>query len=116
MSLSNLFSHIQNGQRNNLLVIKHPKSKITRAVLKVMLENGYIRGFRDVKEGMGANCKGDAFQKESFEILLKYNQNKPVINKIKLVSKPSRKVFKSLQDIEKLWRFGKNRPSLLGGF
>lgn len=46
MSLSNLFSNIQNGQRKHILVINQPRSKITEAVLKVLQENGFIRGFR----------------------------------------------------------------------
>lgn len=35
------------------------------------------------------------------EILLKYNQDKPLISKIKMVSKPSKRVYKNYCDIKK---------------
>ena len=46
MKLSNLFSHIKNAQKNRILVIEHYKSKNIIAILNVLQEHGYIRGYR----------------------------------------------------------------------
>lgn len=95
MSLSNLFSSIQNGQRKRILVIQQPKSKQVQAVLKVLQENGFVRGFRLTDE-------------LNIEILLKYKNQKPVINKITEISKSSKRVYKSYQDITNLLKIARS--------
>lgn len=83
-TLSNLFSHIKNAQENRILVIEHIKSRTIIAILNVLQEHGYIRGYRFLTQ-----------KPHKLEILLKYNANnqKPVINKIIPLSKPSRRVY-----------------------
>lgn len=96
-SLTRLISHIKNGQKANILIIQAPKSKRNIAFLKVLQDNGFIRGYRDSQD-------------ESFfiEILLKYRDGKPAINDITQISKPSKKVHLSMKDLNPKSKVSKN--------
>lgn len=86
-SITKLINSIQNGQRGRLLSITVPKSKINIACCKLLQENGYIRGYR-----LLAKDASPFFM----QVLLKYIQGKPVVNRIVQVSKPSRRVYLSM--------------------
>jgi small subunit ribosomal protein S8 len=91
-TLSNLFSHIKNAQQNRILVIEHSKSKNIIAILNVLQEHGYIRGYRLIPQ-----------KPYKLEILLKYfsaNQ-KPVINNIIRTSKPGRRLYVGVSQLGK---------------
>jgi small subunit ribosomal protein S8 len=95
--LSNLLSHIKNAQRNRILVIEHPKTKLIIGFLKVLREHGYIRGYRF-----------HSHKPRKIEILLKYRNQAPAVNEIIRISKPSKKLYitvKALADLE-AWSFG----------
>jgi len=81
-SLSHLFSHIQNGQRNRILTVESAKTKLVLAILNILQDHGYIRGYRFHHN---ASTK--------LQILLKYKNQKPAINKIIRISKPSKRVY-----------------------
>ena len=115
--LSNFFSHLKNSQQSRILVIEHPQSKIIMSVLNILQECGYIRGYRLVLE-KSSSIADDIFfdlprlsqrekinDKPSFspeikvEILLKYKNQKPAINQIIRVSKPSKRVYLSVKKL-----------------
>jgi small subunit ribosomal protein S8 len=75
------------------LFVLHPKSKLCSKILNILWEEGYILGYRV-----------SPFNPTMFEIFLKYYKEKPVINKIKAVSKPSLRLYLPL---EELWKFNK---------
>jgi ribosomal protein S8 len=83
--LSNLLSHIKNAQINRILVISHPRTKLIVGFLKVLREHGYIRGYRFHSHWNKPNGK--------IEILFKYRNQTPAINKIMRISKPSKKLY-----------------------
>jgi ribosomal protein S8 len=87
-SLSHLFSHIQNGQRNRILVIESVQTKLIIAILNILQDHGYIRGYR-----FHPNASN------KLQILLKYKNQKPVINKIICISKPSKRVYMSINQL-----------------
>ena len=61
-----------------------PVSKLRGWVLDVLENEGYIRGYARIeKDG----------EKPSFEVELKYFEGAPVIQKIKRISKPGRRVY-----------------------
>jgi small subunit ribosomal protein S8 len=97
-SLTRLISHIKNGQKANILVIQAPKSKINVAFLRVLQDNGFIRGYRE-------NLDDPFF----IEILLKYRDGKPAINDITQVSKPSKRVYLSIKDLNSRNRIYKSK-------
>ena len=97
-SLHKVLSIIKNGQKNNLLVVTCKETKIAIQVLNVLQENGFILGYRYKKEKMEQNRK----TKAEIEILLKYNKEKPVIKSCVLISKPSKKIYKSIKELQSM--------------
>jgi small subunit ribosomal protein S8 len=94
--LSNLLSHIKNGQEGRALVIEFMNSRTVVAVLNILQESGYIRGYRFVPlkaELGGTRCA------RRIEILLRYLNEKPAIGLFKRVSKPSRRIYFDLDAI-----------------
>ena len=79
--LTLLFSHIQNGQNNRLLLVNTSKTKAAIAVLNVLQQNGYIRGYRF-----------DARRPRAIVIMLKYKNQEPAIRRDLFVV-PRNKVY-----------------------
>jgi len=82
---------IQNASERGHEKLKVPHSKLDLAVLESLVKNKYIESA--TKKGRGV--------KRIIEITLKYEDNKPAITGIKLVSKPSRRMYIGYRDIKK---------------
>ncbi len=81
--ISNMLTIIRNGQlakKSNVIVYY---SKIKESIIKILFNEGYIKKYVLLKF---KNLK-------KILIYLKYFLNKPVINKIKRVSKPSLRIY-----------------------
>jgi small subunit ribosomal protein S8 len=94
MSMSDLLSDSLTRLRNAQLS-KHPyavvnSSKLVEAVLKVLKKEGYIEDFQKVEKSKGINV---------IKVDLKYYQGEPVMNSIKRISKPGRRVYKSVENM-----------------
>ncbi len=89
--ISDLITRIRNAQTAFKKTVDSPVSKMREGVLKVLLDEGYIRGYTVVK------C--DDCNRSVFRIELKYYEGKPVICEIKMVSKPGRRFYSSIQDL-----------------
>lgn len=98
-TLSNLFSHIQNGQKSGILIIKHRHSHTIIAILNVLYEHGYIRGYRFCSNRPVGKTP---FIKNQIEILLKYQNRKAAINKLVRISKPSRRIYLSVDQLVRI--------------
>jgi small subunit ribosomal protein S8 len=70
-------------------------SKIVEAIVKILAEKGYIDSYKVVEEG----------NKKYINVVLKYEEvgkkKKPVINEIKRISKPGRRVYKGKEEIKR---------------
>ncbi len=87
--VGDMLTRIRNAQMRGQSVVISPASKMRVRVLKVLEAEGYIRGFTEVeREG-----------RRNLEIELKYYDGTPVIQEIKRVSKPGRRVYSSVGDI-----------------
>jgi small subunit ribosomal protein S8 len=84
-----MFANIKNGQLTNRSFIIQPNKKICQSFLKILWKEGYILGYT-------------LEEKNKLKIYLKYKNNKPVINSIKLISKPSRRIYYSTKQIWKI--------------
>jgi len=89
--LCDMFTRLQNGQKAKKFSILTPQSKLCSQLLDIFYKEGFISGYKISFENP-----------KMFEIILKYYKGKPVINKIISVSKPSKKIYISLQDLWKL--------------
>ena len=76
--ISDMLTRVRNGQERLKREVSMPSSKFKLAVAKILLEEGYITGFK---------VNGDAV-KPVLEIELKYFEGKPVIELLQRVSSP----------------------------
>ena len=85
--ISDLITRIRNGQMVRKSKVVCPSSKLKVSILKVLQEEGYIRGYElsDTEKG------------KELEIALKYFDGKPVIKEISRVSKPGMRVYSSVK-------------------
>ena len=93
-TLGDMLTRIRNGQTTNKKVVDAPASRFRKDVLEVLKREGFIRNFEEKEMRPGINF---------FEIELKYHNGKPVISEIKRVSKPGRRVYSSIKNLQKTY-------------
>ena len=93
-TLGDMLTRIRNGQTTNKKVVDAPASRFRKNVLEVLKREGFIRNFEEKEMRPGINF---------FEIELKYYNGKPVISEIKRVSKPGRRVYSSIKNLQKTY-------------
>ena len=98
MSLNDIvadcLTRIRNAQSARLKTVDVLYSGVNVALLEVLKSEGYISDFavRVVRKGVML-----------LHVKLKYYSNRPVINSIKRVSKPGRRVYWGASDIKKFY-------------
>lgn len=94
--ISDLLTRIRNGQmaKKSFVTLSNSIKKIK--ILDVLKSEGYIKGY---------SVNMNNLNKNNLEIYLKYHKNKPVISKIKRVSRPGLRIYKKSNDL----------PFVLGG-
>ncbi len=90
--IADLLTRIRNGQSSSKEKISLPASKVKAALVKVLKEEGYISDF-SLSEENGHKV---------LVVVLKYYQNKPVIESIKRISRPGLRIYKSKDDLPKV--------------
>src|SRR5690606_30807955 len=91
-TLADMFTRIRNAQMAKKAGVEMPSSTTKAAVAKVLQDEGYIAGYKVVGEA----------GKPVLSIDLKYFEGKPVIERIKRVSTPGLRIYKSAGDIPKV--------------
>ena len=86
-----MFANLKNGQLAKRNFIYHTRKKICEEFLRIMWAEGFISGFTIVPN-----------DSKKLKIFLKYKNEKPVINTIKLISKPSKRIYLSISQIWKI--------------
>ena len=89
--LGDMLTRIRNGQRVNHAQVECPYSKVRESVCNVLQEEGYIRGFST------SELEGN---KKIIIIELKYAEGEGAIREIKRVSKPGRRVYAKIKDLQ----------------
>jgi small subunit ribosomal protein S8 len=90
--ISDMLTRIRNAQMAEKLTVSMPSSKIKAAIAKVLMDEGYVEGFKVI----------DHDGKPTLEIGLKYYADRPVIEKIQRVSRPGLRVYKGSEDIPRV--------------
>lgn len=90
--IADMLTRIRNAQMAEKTIVAMPSSKIKVAIAKVLLDEGYVEGFK-VMENDG---------KPTLEVGLKYYADRPVIEKIQRVSRPGLRVYKGSEDIPRM--------------
>jgi small subunit ribosomal protein S8 len=90
--VSDALTRIRNAgmRRINVATLVHSKS--VEAVANILVEKGYLESTNVVEDGV----------KKTIKVVLKYDDNeKSVINELKRISKPGRRVYKGKEDIKR---------------
>ncbi len=91
--LADFLTRIRNGVRANFEAVEMPLSKIKVSVAKVLKDEGYIRGYQIIDQGVQGTLKID----------LKYGPaNEKVITGIRRVSKPGLRQYSKSGRIPKV--------------
>lgn len=90
--ISDSLTRIRNAAMRKQDVTKLLHAKVVEALLGIFQEKGYIESFKVVEEG----------NKKFINVVLKYDeQGNMVINEIKRISKPGRRVYKGGSEIKR---------------
>jgi len=88
--LGDMLTRIRNALMRNKRTVSTPASALRRRVLEVLKSEGYIRDYAEVEHSTGL---------KELEIELKYYEGDSVIQHIKRISKPGRRVYSGVKDI-----------------
>ena len=93
-----MLTRIRNANLAKHQIVQIPSTKVTRNIANVLLAEGFIESFEELKNGL----------KSSLLLSLKYSgkERTPFITKITRASKPGLRVYSS----------SKKMPRILGGF
>ena len=97
-TIADMLTRIRNANLAKHQIVQIPSTKITRNISQVLLSEGLIESFEELKNGLNS----------SLLLSLKYNgkERKPIIEKIQRISKPGLRVYSG----------SKKMPRILGGF
>jgi small subunit ribosomal protein S8 len=90
--IADMLTRVRNGLSANKKVVQMPHSTQKQAVAQVLKDEGYITGFNaETVDG-----------KPVLNVDLKYYLGKPVIEKIRRISSPGLRVYKSKDELPKV--------------
>jgi small subunit ribosomal protein S8 len=87
-----MLTRIRNAQARKLASVTTPASSLRANVLEVLVKEGYIRGYERHEAAPGI---------PEIKIELKYHEGEPVIRTIKRISKPGRRVYSKVKDLQR---------------
>jgi small subunit ribosomal protein S8 len=88
--LSDMITRIRNGQRARLAKVQAPYSKLLGNVCEVLKREGFIRDWREFEPSKGCRM---------IEVELKYHEGEPAIKEITRISKPGRREYSPIRDL-----------------
>ena len=94
--IADMLTRIRNAQMAGHKHVVFPKSNMKVSILNVLKDEGYIADFTEHKVG----------SKPEVQVMLKYYEGKPVIYKIKRISRPGLRIYKSFKEFVKVAGFG----------
>ena len=90
--IADALTRIRNAAMRRLDVTTLVHNKSVEAIANILVAKGYIESCNVVEDGV----------KKTINVVLKYDENgKTVINELKRVSKPGRRVFKPASEIKR---------------
>ena len=90
--IADMFTRIRNGQQAGKVRVVMAMSRQREAIAGVLKNQGYVRDF-SVEEIDGQS---------QLAIVLKYFEGKPVIDTLKRISRPGRRVYKRKHELPKV--------------
>ena len=92
--IADMLTRIRNGLQAPHATVEMPASKIKSAIAEVLKDEGYIKGYSVVGEGISRALK----------VELRYvNKNEPVLSGLKRISKPGLRVYTPATEIPRVF-------------
>jgi len=91
--IADMLTRIRNAHEIKAKSVIMPSSKIKVNIAKVLLKEGYVKGFDEEEIGNG---------KKDLHIDLKYYEGRPVIEKMNRVSRPGLRIYKTRTQLPKV--------------
>jgi small subunit ribosomal protein S8 len=95
--VADMLTRIRNGQQAKHQKVSMTSSTLKEEIARVLTEEGYISEY--LVESLENNLK-------SITLCLKYYHGRPVIEKIRRISRPGLRVYKSAKDLHSVAGFG----------
>lgn len=95
--IADMLTRIRNGQQAKHQYVTLTSSKLKEEIARVLQEEGYIEHYH--VESLENNVK-------MITLKLKYYQGKPVIERIRRISKPGLRIYKSYKELTSIPGFG----------
>ncbi|MDP3302131.1 MAG: 30S ribosomal protein S8 [Sulfuricurvum sp.] len=89
--ISDSLTRIRNAAMRRLDSTTLMHSKVVEAVVGILADKGYIESYNVIENGV----------KKSINVVLKYDNGRTVINEVKRVSKPGRRVYKGKDELKR---------------
>ncbi|MCI4406178.1 MAG: 30S ribosomal protein S8 [Sulfuricurvum sp.] len=90
--IADSLTRIRNAAMRRLDSTTLMHSKVVEAVVAILAEKGYIESFNVVEDGV----------KKTINVVLKYDEKgRTVINEVKRVSKPGRRIYKGKDELKR---------------
>ena len=94
-SIADMLTRIRNASSAKHDSVKIPASNMKKAIAQILVDEGYIKGFRVEEDG----------KQGIIEIELKYGPNKSsVITGLRRVSKPGLRIYSGCEDMPKVMK------------
>jgi small subunit ribosomal protein S8 len=95
--IADMLTRVRNAYRSNKDYVDIPASQIKAQIARIMLEGGYVSNVKFIDDDLQG----------AIRVYIKYNEGrKPVIEGIRRISKPSRRVYVTRDRL----------PRVMGGF
>ncbi len=91
--IADMFSRIKNAQAARKQSVRMPASNIKLQIARVLKDEGYISDFVARDTGPG---------KKEIEVLLKYFEGRPVIDRLDRVSRPGLRQYRGKDELPKV--------------
>lgn len=91
--VADLLTRIRNAVRNKVAEVSVPSSTVKLAVVETLKRSGFLRDYRSIEDG----------RQGAIRIFLKYGPDgERIINEIRRVSRPGRRVYRGTEDLAKV--------------
>lgn len=94
-SIADLLTRIRNANTQKHESVEIPASNIKKAIVQILLDEGYIKSFTVEEDGKQGVIK----------VVLKYTEDKaPVITGLRRVSKPGLRIYSDVENLPKVMK------------
>ena len=91
--IGDMITRIRNAQMRQLSNVTVPNSKFRTKILDILKQEGFISNYKSLT---------DSHKNFNISVELKYSNGQPVINEIKRISKPGRRIYAKASSIPKI--------------